>query len=169
MFYCCIYTFQYFPFLIKTSGQEATFLQNMQWHRSLSLIFSFAYGTQYTVQNVMAQTTPGPRLIYALWDTLICRCTLKRILWWNLDCVCFIGSMKTATAVYIIALQCITACTHSNNASADRPSEEATTAATHSSRAMESLPDDYNESGSNIDNDNDLTEDDGEYAIIPHR
>lgn len=42
---------------------------------------------------------------------------------------------------------------------------------------MESLPDDYNESGSDIDydhyvsddSDNDLTEDDDEGAIIPHR
>lgn len=81
----------------------------------------------------------------------------------------------SAIAVYIIILtvllQYIATCTHSNNTSTNRPSKQATTATTHPSKAMEPLPDDSNESGSDIDNDsdNDLTEDDDEDATIPHR
>jgi hypothetical protein len=82
----------------------------------------------------------------------------------------------SATTVHI-TLRLIATCTHSNNTSANRPTEEATTAATHSSEAIDSLPDDYNENESDIDydhyvsddSDNDLAEDDDEDAIIPHR
>lgn len=85
--------------------------------------------------------------------------------------------MKMSAITFNITLRCIITCTHSNNTSANKPTKEATTSATPLSRAMESLPNDYNESGSDIDyvhyvsddSDNDLTDDDDESSFVPHR
>lgn len=95
----------------------------------------------------------------------------------TLDRVSFIGSINMSATTVHITLPYIATYIHSHNTNVNRPTEEATNAASHSSGAMESMPDDYNENESYIDydhyvsddSDNDFTEDDEESAIIPHR